>query len=650
MDSIPQWFRGVRLNFAENVLFSSESNALFRDPSPGYVVNGGEGGGSPPSKSESKFSPSQQSKNGKEDSKIAVVEVREGCSSMRDVTWGQLRKRVGRLSQALRARGVKKGDRVAAVASNSVDTLTIFLATASLGALFTSSSTDMGTKGILDRLLQVRPRWVFMDDWAVYNGKRVDLRGKMGVVVEGLVEGRVEEFEGMVAVPRFGMGEEEDVGGVRMCQTYRSFLEAAEGEELVFERVEFRDPFLIVYSSGTTGQPKCIVHSTGGVVLSAMKEGVLHRHMGPQATYMQYTTTGWIMYLGLVQSLLFGTKIIMYDGSPFKPDLTTYLRLLGDQKVTHLGTSPRYLHELHKNHIRPREITDLSNLRLVTSTGMVLSDALFEWFYDYGFPPHVQLGNISGGTDIAGALATDNPLLPVYVGGCQGPSLGTPVKVYDQLIEGGRGVKGKEVEHGTPGELVATAAFPNMPVMFWDDKDGSKYFETYFAKFDDTWTHGDFVMIHPLTKGMIFLGRADGVLNPSGVRFGSSEIYNIIDEKYEDSVADSICVGQRRPQDHDESVMLFLLMKPGVPFTRKLVNDIKTTIGEGLSKRHVPKYVFEAPEIPTTVNFKKVELPVKQIVSGMIVKPSGTLLNPQCLDYYYQFAKVEELIGPKSKI
>ena len=249
----------------------------------------------------------------------------------------------------------------------------------------------------------------------------------------------------------------------------------------------------------------------------------------------------------------------------------------------------------------------------------------------------------------AGCFGAENPLTPVYVGGTQGPTLGTPVAVYDSLIEGGKGVSGKAVEHGTPGELVAPAAFPNMPVYFWNDRDGSRYFGAYFEKYDNVWTHGDFVMIHPTTKQLIFLGRADGVLNPSGVRFGSAEIYGVLESGFP-MLADSICVGQRRPQDADESVMLFLMMKPGEKFTQKLVNDVKNAIRKELSPRHVPKYVFETPEIPTTVNLKKVELPVKQIVSGTRIKPSGTLLNPESLDYYYQFAKVEELVNTKSKL
>ncbi|KAF7509118.1 hypothetical protein GJ744_008345 [Endocarpon pusillum] len=614
MDSIPPWFPGMQLNFAENILFTGSLHG-------------------------------QRCKTNKEDDKTACVSVREGSFTepIQHLTWSGLRQRVALLANAMRAHGLEKGDRVAVVASNSIDTLTVFLATTSRGGLFSSTSTDMGVTGILDRLTQIRPRWVFVDDFSVYNGRTVDLRPKMAEIVAGM-EG-VPEFEGLVAQPRFS-DRPAEVSNVPSTVSWDEFLRKGSGDgELTFERVDFSDPFLIVYSSGTTGSPKCLVHCVGGVVLNGFKEGMLHRCFGAGSVALQYTTTGWIMYLAAVQALLFGSTMVLYDGNPFLPNLETFIHLTSHLGVTHLGISPRYLQELQKNSIIPRQVADLSALQVVTSTGMVLSDQLFEWFYDVAFPKHVQLENISGGTDIAGAFATGNPLLPVYVGGCQGPSLGTPIAVFDQTVEGGRGVEGRPVEDGVPGELVATGPFPNMPRFFWGDEDGKRYRESYFAKFDDCWVHGDFVMIHPTTKQIIFLGRSDGVLNPSGVRFGSGEIYAVVDARFGEVVADSICVGQKRPSDTDESVMLFVLMKSGRKFTPGLVNDIKAAIRKELSPRHVPRYIFETPEIPTTVNLKKVELPVKQIVSGKMVKPSGTLLNPASLDYYYQFAKVEELTG-----
>ncbi|KAJ5374514.1 AMP-dependent synthetase/ligase [Penicillium concentricum] len=608
MDSVPEWFTGVRLNFAENLLFS-------------HVAG---------------------DKTGKEDDKIAVSEVREGAAhEVVHLTWGELRRRTGVLVQAMKAHGVVRGDRIALCAANSIETLLVFLASTALGAIFSSSSTDMGTKGVLDRLVQIKPRWLFMDDLAVYNGKTIDLRSKIEEIVQGMES--EPGFEGVIALPRFS-SRLADISSIPKTKTLAGFLAKAGGsDKLEFERVGFRDPFLVVYSSGTTGQPKCIVHSVGGVLLNSSKEGRLHSDLGPDCVTLQYTTTGWIMYMSAVQTLLFGVRVVLYDGSPFIPGITALVDLAAQEKVTHLGISPRWLHELQQAKIKPREKVNLSTLRVVTSTGMVLRDELFEWFYDEGFPSHARLNNISGGTDIAGCFGTGNPLVPLYVGGCAGCSLGIPVEVYDSTIEGGDGVKGVPVEEGIPGELVATSAFPNMPTLLWGDESGKKYHDAYFGRFDNVWTHGDFVSIHPITKQIVFHGRADGVLNPSGVRFGSAEIYRVLEGQFSKEIGDSICVGQRRPTDTDERVMLFLLMRTGVTFTPDLVTRVKRAIRTELSPRHVPMFTFETPEIPTTVNLKKVELPVKQIVSGKIIKPSGTLLNPKSLDFYYQFANVETL-------
>ncbi|PLB49963.1 acetoacetyl-coenzyme A synthetase [Aspergillus steynii IBT 23096] len=599
MDSTPHWFTRIRLNFAENLSFSA--------------------------------TPYGPSTNGKEDAKIAVVGVREGFSeSPMYLTWRELRSRTGRLLQAMKANGVQKGDRIAICASNSIDTLLVFLASTALGALFSSSSTDMGVKGILDRLVQIKPRFLFMDDQAVYNGKTIDLRSKMEADVNGLHS--LQEFRGVVSQPRFA-SRPLDISQITKAQLLEDFLAKSNDARLHFTRIPFCDPFLIVYSSGTTGQPKCIAHSVGGVLVNAYKEGHLHSELDESSTMLQYTTTGWIMYLSAIQSLLFGSRVVRYDGSPFMPRLESLIRLVEQQQVTHFGTSPRYMYELQCASIHPRQIADLSSLKMVTSTGMVLPDALFEWFYDQGFPPHVRLNNNSGGTDLAGCFGIGNSLLPVHVGGCAGMSLGIPIDVYDASIEGA-GAKGRCVEVGVAGELVATAAFPSMPASFWGP-DG------------DVWTHGDFVSIHPVTRQIFFHGRADGVLNPSGIRFGSSEIYQVLEAEFPDEIMDSICVGQRRPQDTDERVLLFLLLKSGTRFTPELVARVKAAIRQKLSSRHDPSFIFETAEIPVTVNGKKVELPVKQIVSGKQIKPSGTLLNPGCLEYYYQFAEDERLVAAR---
>ncbi|UQC82271.1 acetoacetate-CoA ligase [Colletotrichum lupini] len=647
IDAIPKWFPGVRLNWAENLLFT-------RGSSDAADHHGTEG---------------------KEDDKVAVTEIREGNrGDVRNLTWGELRRDAGRLAAALKARGVKEGDRVILVGANSIETLLVFVATTWLGGIFSSSSTDMGVKGILQRTTQVDPKFIFFDDATVYNGKTADLRDKMAEVVSGM--GSCPSFSGLVSIPRFS--KPYDVSSIPKTETWSKFLGSSTSAAPSFTRIPFHAPFLIYYSSGTTGIPKAIVHTVGGVMLNSFKEGRLHESMSPESVTLQYTTTGWIMYLANVAALLSGARVVMYDGSPFVPDLKSFIRILGEQRVTKLGISPRWMFEVAKNKISPREVTDLSSLKIVTSTGMVLSDQLFEWFYDAGFPKHVHLANISGGTDIAGCFGMENPLDPVYVGGTQGPSLGVPIAIYEAQLPDG---PGEAVPNGTPGELVATAAFPNIPCFLWGDSappklspsssnfasaaPGSKYHSAYFARFDNVWAHGDFCSIHPKTGNISFLGRADGVLNPSGVRFGSAEIYAVIERNFSIKVVDSLCVGQRRPTDNDESVMLFLMMREGEKFDRQLVAEVKDKIQKELTKRHVPKYIFQTPEIPvspevpclrstltkqTTVNLKKVELPVKQIVSGRTIKPSGTLLNPQSLDFYYQFAKIEELLAGKEKL
>ena len=593
IDAVPRWFPGVTLNFAENMLYSRA---------------GADG------------PPDRKGTASKEDAKTAVTEVREGGSAVRDVTYGELRAAAARLASAMKARGVVKGDRVVVVAANSVEALLVWLATAWLGAIFSSSSTDMGVQGILQRAVQVNPKLLFVDDAAVYNGKHVDLRSKMAEVEAGLRG--CSNFVGVVAIPRFA--EARDVSGVPRAETWAAFLAAAgpQPSPPEFERIGFHEPFLIGYSSGTTGTPKAIVHSVGGVLINHFKEGVLHEGLGPDTVSLQYTTTGWIMYLAAVACLLLGGRAVLYDGSPFRPDAGILVRVAAEQRATKMGVSPRWMFELAKNGLAPREMADLSSLRTVTSTGMALSDQLFEWFYDAGFPPHVHLANISGGTDIAGCFGAMNPLTPVHVGGTQGPSLGVHVAIYDSLLpSGGPGV---EVPHGTPGELVAAAAFPNVPCFFWGDSDpsdpaappppGPRYRAAYFARFDHVWAHGDFCCVHPVTRAIAFLGRADGVVSPSGVRFGSAEIYSVDERRVADRVQDSLCVGQRRPRDPDQSVMLFLLMKPGHRLDRALAADVRAAIRADLSKRHVPKYIFETPEIP---------VPSPLLIPPLICKPQA---------------------------
>lgn len=570
MQSVPKWFPGVKLNFAENVLF---------------VRDAGHHAANFP---------------GKEDEKVAVIAAREGAFRERIFTysWGQLREQVGRLSQAMIAHGVRKGDRIAVVASNCPETLLVFLACTALGAIFSSSSTEIGVQGILGRLLQIKPKFVFMEDASVYNGVTHDLRPNIAAVSHALRA--LPEFRGLVSQARFP-DSPADVSDINNCQPWTTFMSRAKSSNLTFERLDFSDPMIIVYSSGTTGQPKCLVHSVGGVILNGWKESALHRQVDSTSVQMQFTTTSWMMYMSSVQLLLTGARLVLYDGSPFAPDKLAFLRFAAHAEVTHLGISPKYLQTLQANRIVPRDVADLSRLEVVTSTGAVLPDSLFVWFYDEAFPPNVQLANISGGTEIAGGIGTSNPLLPVFVGGCQCISLGMDVNIFESVSEvNGPAAKGHLVTAGEAGELVLSKPFPSMPICIWGDENGDRYQTSYFSTFADVWAHGDFISIHPQTKRVIFWGRSDGVLNPGGIRFGSADIYSVVESNFPDQVVDSLCVGQRRPGDPDETVILFLQMKPGVRLTKNLAQAIKTAVSKAHSPRHVPAYLIEAPAIPVS--------------------------------------------------
>lgn len=504
IESVPPWFEGVNLNFAENLLYSGPESRL---ADGGRLITG------------------------KEDAKIAITEVTEMQTDAKHITWAQMRVEVAQMALAMKRQGVRRRDRVAVVSGNSFNTLKVFLGVTALGGIFSSTSPDMGVSGVLDRLLQLKPKLVFCDDAAVYNGKTMDLRGNIGGVVEGLVI--VEEFQGVVVMPRF-QTRPLDISSVPRSQRLDKFLGESLHPQAVtnfeFERVAFKDPFLIVYSSGTSGVPKCIVHSVGGVLLSSAVHNVLHIDQNPTDTVLQFTTTGWIMYLLNVVHLIHGARLVLYDGSPFYPEITSYLRLISTNKVTMLGTSPKWLGEIQKRGINPRTIVDLASLRVITSTGSVLPEAIFRWIYNQGFPPGIHVANVSGGTDIAGAFACGNPLTPVYASGMQGPPLGIALSVYEE--EDGTGLTGRTAQSGTPGELVVTKPFPNMPTSFWGPEGKEKYFTSYFEKFRHVWTQGDNIVFLPGSRRLNFIGRSDGVLNPAGIRFGSSELYSIIEQQF----------------------------------------------------------------------------------------------------------------------
>ncbi|KAF8893473.1 acetoacetyl-CoA synthetase [Infundibulicybe gibba] len=529
--------------------------------------------------------------------------------------------------------GLEVGDRVAAIVTNSITAVVLALAVASVGGIFSTTATDMGTQGILDRYSQIQPKFVFAETEVVYAGKIINLLPKVAEVIRQLDN---KGLQLAVLLPSAITGKESVPRGLKKSTTLSAFLATDDHRELLFEQLPFSQPLYILYSSGTSGKPKCIIHSAGGVLMQSKKDIKMGYNATADDTFFQYTTTGWMMWTYMLSALSCGTRIILYDGSPFYPNVDTYLKLINDQGVSMLGTSPRFLAEVQGRGLQPSQLAPFEALRAIGCTGAVLTPPMFEWAQQ-AFNKDVYIISTSGGTDICAAFVGGTPCLPVYSGEIQCKTLGMKVEVFDP--------SGNNIEHtGLPGELVCTRPHPSLPLGFWGDKNNEKLREAYFSTYPGIWRQGDFMAINPKTKGILILGRSDGVLNPSGVRFGSGEIYSAL-EQFSHLLDDSICIGQRRVQDPDERVLLFVKMRPGNKFTHDLEARIRHAIRTTLSARHVPAFIFEVADIPYTVNGKKIEIAVKQIVSGSNLKPSGTVANPESLDLYYKYREIEKLVG-----
>ena len=561
------WFPGSTLNFAENLLRR-------RDSTPAIIFRGEDG-------------------------------------TRRELSWGQLVDRVAALAASLEADGVGQGDRVAGYLPNAPEAVIGMLATASLGAVWSSCSPDFGISGVLDRFGQIEPKVLLTVDGYHYSGKRLDIHPKLEAIA-----GALPSLRRTVVYPF--LEASPDLGGIANAVAFADYL-TSPAPPLTFTRVPFDHPLYVLYSSGTTGKPKAIVHGVGGTLLQHLKEHKLHTDVRPGDRLFYFTTCGWMMWNWLVSGLASEATLVLFDGSPFHPTPDILFDIAAEEGLDVLGTSAKYIDALKKAGREPAKTHDLTKLRAILSTGSPLVAESFEWVYGH-VKSDLQLASISGGTDIVSCFVLGNPAGPVYPGEIQMRGLGMAVEIRDQ--------SGKPVR-GEKGELVCAKPFPCMPVSFWNDPDGSRYRKSYFDRFPGIWCHGDYA---ELTEhdGIIIHGRSDAVLNPGGVRIGTAEIYRQVEQIEE--VLESICVGQ--DWDGDVRVVLFVRLKEGVSLDKTLEDRIKRQIRDNCTPRHVPARIVQVGDIPRTLSGKITELAVRDVIHGRKVTNTEALANPAALDLY----------------
>jgi len=567
-----RWFVGARLNYAENLLAGDAA-------------------------------------------RTALVFVSE-CGSRRELTLGELRREVARVAQALRSLGVGKGDRVAGVLPNTPECVICALATASLGAIWSSCSPDFGQASLHDRLGQIAPRVLVGVDGYYYAGRPIDCVPTLQALAAEL-----PSLEAVVLTRYAGSADAAVWPG---AIDYDELPPA--GAEPEFVQVGFDHPLFIMFSSGTTGPPKCIVHGTGGTLLQHLKEHQLHTDIGPGDRVFYYTTAGWMMWNWLLSALASGATLILYDGAPLYPDPGALWRMAANERVTVFGTSARYLGSLAQTGYRPAQACDLGRLEAVLSTGSPLAPAVFDYVYG-AVKPDLMLASIAGGTDLISCFVLGNPMLPVYRGEIQCAGLGMDVRIFD--------ADGRELRGGT-GELVCASPFPSMPVGFWNDADGSAYHSAYFERYAGVWHHGDFAA---LTEhgGIVMYGRSDTTLNAGGVRIGTAEIYRVLESLPE--IVDSVAVGQQ--WDDDTRVVLFVQLADGCRLDDELGDRIRRELRSKASPRHVPRLILEVADIPRTLNGKTSERAVSDAIHGRDVGNLAALANPESLEFFRNRAELE---------
>jgi acetoacetyl-CoA synthetase len=574
-----KWFTGAKLNFAENLLRFNDNH-------------------------------------------IAIISARENSPVVK-LTYKELYKKTSSLAMALKKLGVEEGDRAAGFVSNIPEAIIAMLAAASIGAVWTSCSPDFGLQGVLDRFGQIKPKVLFAVEEYSYNGKIIDCREKIKSIREN-----IPEIANVIIISRFYdfINPPEKTFSLSSSFYFHELMDE-EKDTIEFNQLPFDHPVYIMYSSGTTGKPKCIVHGAGGTLLQHYKELALHTNLTRSDTITYFTTCGWMMWNWLVSSLNIGASIFIYDGSPAYPDLNFLWKKIDEQKITIFGTSPKFLSMCEKTYILPKNSFKLDSLKTILSTGAPLSEENFKWVYSK-VKEDLQLSSISGGTDIISCFMLGNPNLPVYPGEIQCRGLGMKVEAFNR--------EGKPVVN-EKGELVCTAPFPSMPVFFWDDADGEKYKSAYFNYYPGVWRHGDYIKI--TGKGTIIVyGRSDATLNPGGVRIGTSEVYRIVESMNE--ISDSLVVGQK--WNNDVRIILFVVLSKGLSLNDDLKKKIKDEIKLKATPRHVPSEIFEVQDIPKTLNGKKVELAVSKIINGEEIDNKEALANPGSLKYFYDLPALKQ--------